>query len=214
MVRLNKSPQPKVIKSESDYQNGENFDTLLRDCHNKCYICENPPIPLEVEHIVPHKSDPKLKFDWNNLFIACGHCNKIKRVNIDIHNKDILDPTKCDPEEHIELSIKVTDDKVSVESLKSDTSTLQTKELLEKVYNDDSTSNTKYSSANLRKALIRVLDEFDRYKKIRSKDPSLASASFDFIREKIGRSSEFAAFKRKIIRDDPELSQIFSDVLV
>ena len=34
------------------------------------------------------------------------------------------------------------------------------------------------------------------------------------IRNEIARSSIFAAFKRKIVRDDPELSAVFADALV
>lgn len=35
----------------------------------------------------------------------------------------------------------------------------------------------------------------------------------DEIREELSRSSMFAAFKRKIVSDDPELSVIFADAL-
>jgi len=35
----------------------------------------------------------------------------------------------------------------------------------------------------------------------------------EMICEEIERSSVFAAFKRKIVRDDPELSVVFADVL-
>ena len=77
MVKLTKTPLPAGIKitSDNDYRNGVVFDTLVEDCHCKCYICEDKTTDINVEHIVPHRSDVALRYDWNNLFLACGHCN-------------------------------------------------------------------------------------------------------------------------------------------
>lgn len=83
-------PPDVTIRSASDYREGQAFSILASDCHNKCYICEDKPTTINVEHIVPHRSDPALKFDWGNLLIACGHCNNIKLAKYD----DILDPTQ------------------------------------------------------------------------------------------------------------------------
>jgi len=83
-----------------------------------------PPLPLQNKFADFVQATDKSKFDWNNLFLTCGHCNNIKGKRYD----DILDPTKCDPEEHIALSIEITDnliDQVQVESLKEDSSTLR-----------------------------------------------------------------------------------------
>ncbi|EPH0107510.1 hypothetical protein [Enterobacter roggenkampii] len=45
----------------------------------KCYLCEQIDLSdPEIEHFVPHKEDDALKFDWNNLFYACGRCNSVK----------------------------------------------------------------------------------------------------------------------------------------
>lgn len=38
-----------------------------------------------MEHLLPHKNGKYLdrKFDWNNLFWACGHCNNVKiKINM------------------------------------------------------------------------------------------------------------------------------------
>ena len=153
MIRLNKSSLPPnvTILSEYAYQQGEAFDILVDDCHSKCYICEDKPTKINVEHIVPHRNDPELKYDWANLFIACGHCNSIKGTQFN----SILDPTKCDPEEHIALSIDPTEDlvgQVKIELLRTDSSTVQTAELLQKVYNGTNTTKMqKIESSNLRK---------------------------------------------------------------
>jgi uncharacterized protein (TIGR02646 family) len=214
MVRLNKSQLPPgiTIKLEDDYRKGEVLNILASDCHDKCYICEIKPTTINVEHIIPHRSDPMLKFEWNNLFIACGHCNNIKLAKYD----DILNPTQCDPEEHIALSIEVTDDiteQVHVESMKDDESTLMTVELLGLVYNGGSTDIKEIECSNLRNShLIPNIRLFYQYIRNYRDEPDLGYDNK--IRKEIDRSSMFAAFKRKIVRDDPELSIEFANSLV
>jgi len=211
MVRLIKNPLPPgvTIKTEQDYRKGEVIKILAEDCHNKCYICEDKPTTINVEHIVPHRSEPTLKFDWNNLFIACGHCNNTKSAKYD----DIIDPTKCDPEDHIALSVEITDNltgKVRIEPLETDGSTLETAELLDLVYNGGSTEIKEIECANLRNShLIPNLRMFLQYIHDFREE---ADIGFDnLICKEIKRSSAFAAFKRKIVRDDPELSAVFAD---
>ena len=58
---------------------------------------EEIPIPV-VEHLLPHKNGEYVdrKFDWDNLFWSCGHCNGVKnRKEYDI---GIIDCCKRDPE--------------------------------------------------------------------------------------------------------------------
>ena len=213
MVRLSKSQLPPgvTITSEKDYRKGIVLRTLAEDCHNKCYICEDKSTAINVEHIVPHLSDLALKFDWSNLFIACGHCNSIKHTKYD----DILDPSKCDPEEHVALSIYVKDDlidQVQVEALTQDKETAQTVELLSLVYNGGSTDIKEIECSNLRNShLMPNVRLFYQYILGYREEPDLGYDNM--IRVEIDRSSAFAAFKRKIVRDDPELSIIFADAL-
>ena len=55
----------------------------------------------QVEHLLPHFDGkyPERKFDWNNLFWSCGHCNNVK--NQRIYDEGIIDCCKDDPEESI-----------------------------------------------------------------------------------------------------------------
>jgi len=213
MIHLTKRPLPPgiTIKSENDYRKGMLFDILVEDCHSKCYICEDKPTTINVEHRIAHRNDPALKFDWDNLFIACGHCNNIKLIGFN----NILDPTKCDPEEHIALSVKITEnllENVQIEPLTTDCHTLQTAELLGYVYNGGSTSIKDIECSNIRNEHLmpkihRFLLFIDRY----LAEPDLG---YDvLIKEEIHRSSAFAAFKRKIVRDNPDLSTIFAEAL-
>jgi hypothetical protein len=166
---------------------------------------------ISVEHIVPHCRDSTLKYDWSNLFLACGHCNGIKHDKYD----EILNPTKCDPEEHIALSVEFTNDLIDivhVESLITDTGTEQTTEMLQIVYNGGSTDMKDIESTNLRNEhLMPNIRLFYQYILNYRLEPSLGYDKK--ISEEISRSSAFSAFKRKIVREDPELSLIFAEAL-
>jgi hypothetical protein len=159
-----------------------------------------------VEHIVPHRSDPKLKYDWDNLYIACGHCNNIKSDKY----SGIIDPVKVDPEEHIALTLDFTDnliERVKIEPLTQDDETLRTAELLSLIYNGGGTAIKNIENTNLCNHISRELILFysliDGYKS----EPELHEAK---LAEELSRASEFAAFKRKMALDDPVLSESFA----
>ena len=87
MVKIERSfPAPESLADEEKKKNGcynckDVVERLKRDFHDKCYICELKHLQdPEVEHLLPHKNGlyPERKFDWNNLFWSCGHCNKVK----------------------------------------------------------------------------------------------------------------------------------------
>jgi uncharacterized protein (TIGR02646 family) len=85
MVYFEKSqPAPACLvlekgKANGDYKTPETLRRLENDFKNKCYICESKaPHTINVEHFNPHQGNQDLKFDWNNLFWACGHCNNTK----------------------------------------------------------------------------------------------------------------------------------------
>jgi hypothetical protein len=164
-----------------------------------------------VEHIVAHKSDPALKFDWDNLFIACWHCNNIKSTKYD----DIINPVLINPEECIALSVRISDnfiEAVQVIPLKTDAQALKTAELLEIVYNGGSTAMKKVESANLRNEhLLPDIKLFLKYISDYIDEPDLGYDSI--IRQEISCSAKFAAFKRRIIAEDTELSVAFADAL-
>lgn len=106
MIYLPKSqPAPNCLESEKrkksgDYKCGNVLERLKNDFKNKCYLCEDKGIrKIEIEHFAPHQGDIDLKFDWHNLFFACGHCNNTKIAKYD----DILN---CTLENEIEAKIK------------------------------------------------------------------------------------------------------------
>jgi hypothetical protein len=216
MVKITKRPEPpkKTITSENDYRSNPNFKTLADDCFNKCYICECKSSSLNVEHRIPHQGKNSLKYDWHNLFLSCDHCNNTKGVRYN----NILDPSRCDPEDFIALSLTTDSwiEKVIVEALANDASTVQTVDLLEKVYNGEITAIKKAECANLRNAISENIYTFRQYIKNYNDEPDGQFRNFikEKIKNEIARSSAFAAFKRKIIRDDADLSVTFAAALM
>ena len=87
MVKVERSfPAPESLAKEAQKKNGSYSEPdvirrLKKDFHDKCYICEmNHLQDPQVEHLLPHKNGkfPERKYDWNNLFWSCGHCNNVK----------------------------------------------------------------------------------------------------------------------------------------
>ena len=217
---MKKSPLPDgvVIKSEKDYQSGTVFQILLDDCYHKCYICEHKPIPPEVEHRLTHKGNEDLKYDWNNLLYSCVYCNRVK--NQQKFYGGIIDPTQTDPEEYIELRMEYNEDLrekiVIVKKVKDDKLVDITVELLDLVYNNFSTDNKKEASVNLRNAVSKDISMFMIYIDKYMKNPDDTTAC-EVIKDEISRESEFAGFKRQIIRskvnDGDELFEVFREAL-
>ena len=83
---------------DKGYNTPEVNAALKEMFRGKCYICENKSIQsYQIEHLKPHKGDLDLKYDWNNLFLACTHCNNIKNAKYD----PILDCSKIEVDQKI-----------------------------------------------------------------------------------------------------------------
>jgi hypothetical protein len=133
MVKINKSllPPGACIRNERDYRDGDIFDLLVKDCRNKCYICEDKaPTALNVEHRIPHKGDSALKYD-------------------------------C---------------------------------------------------ANLKNKIMKEITHFRQYVNGYKDEPNIGYA--DIISEELSRGNAFAAFKRGIVRNDPEIARAFFEALL
>lgn len=122
MIKIERTfPAPASLAIEAKrasgkYDGPDVIKQLREDAHDKCYICEMKGLqdPV-VEHLLPHKNGkyPDRKFDWNNLFWSCGHCNGGK--NQQKYDEGIIDCCQQDPEE---LS-KNPDSKVVLRKLKA-----------------------------------------------------------------------------------------------
>lgn len=191
------------VKSNGDYNQRDVLDALKLIFAKKCYICENKKITsYNIEHLRPHKKvDMELKFGWDNLFLACAHCNNIKSDNYE----HILDCTKVDVDELITFRKKGNfswDEKIEIIPVRTNEEVNETVDLLNKVYNG-TTAMKKLESCNirieLRKEISKFIDAINEYIEADGDDKEDAK---EFIVRQLKFNSPFAAFKRWIVRDN------------
>lgn len=173
------------------YRAGAVYDQIKADFHEKCYLCENNELTsIQIEHFEPHKNDLAKKYDWNNLFYSCGHCNNIKGAGF----WPLLNCTDADDQiwESIEIHFTAFP-KVTVEIRLSQVCPKKqegenTRNLLEKALTGkDATPQKIDEAANLRKKMLRIHKEFSSI--VESKD-------IDAIRTAISDKHAFAGMLR------------------
>lgn len=192
-------------KLKGSTYNTEEVNAALEEAfHSKCYICENnQATSYQIKHLHPHQGDMELKYDWENLFLACAHCNNTKLGQYD----PMIDCTKENVEESIAFRKKGyfgTDEELLFEALNSRTETLNTQSLLQDVYYG-STPQKKGESKILRKFLRKELSEFKEY--VREYQEAEGEEKEDLrceLKKQLSDRSPFAAFKRWLIRDHKE----------
>jgi uncharacterized protein (TIGR02646 family) len=198
-------------KSNGDYKCGEVLKRLKTDFKNKCYICEyKAPPGINVEHFRPHRGDKDLKFDWNNLFWSCFHCNNIKGDQFE----NILD---CTNPEHdvvnwIKYEIKLyPNETAKITALVDKEIVHHTVQLLHQVYNG-TTELKIMESTNIRGTLLNELRKFQNLLfdyDDNGIDEDERKYCFRKIKKHSRKSSAFTAFKRWIVKENPILKQEF-----
>ena len=202
---------PKALaegKSEDRYRSGEVVARLVADFYGKCYICETKPVTdPEVEHLHPHKGGAFLerKYDWENLFYSCRHCNMVKARSV--YDEGIIDCCKRDPEDALEQCLEGDAVLVGVKD-PADAEAVRTAQLIEEVFNSDRTELRSQASAarmdllqTRMNALYSKLGEYHA----NPNDP-FAKRSIVAL---LSREEAFAGFTRQYVRsrikDYPEL---------
>ena len=194
------------IKSSGKCNTTEVVEALQEIFHSKCYLCENKnSTEWEVEHLIPHGGNSDLKFDWENLFWSCGHCNHIKGDKF----TPILDCTKVAVDEIISFR-KVgyfgKEETLNFEKVADypDSAEIQmTCDLLQRIYYGKS-SQEQVGAKMLRHEVRTELSEFKNF--VRSYNEATGEDKQDLfvtIRNRLKSNSKFAAFKRWIVRDNP-----------
>lgn len=190
--------------SKGTYNTPEVNAALMEMFHGKCYICENKEtVSYQIEHLTAHREDIDLKYDWNNLFLSCVHCNNTKLNRYE----PIVDCTKENVEEMIAFRKKGyfgTDEILNFEILDSNERTINTVKLLHEVYYG-STPQKKMEAVNLRRILRKELSNFKEY--VREYQEAEGEEKEDLkclLKQQLSDSSPFVAFKRWLIRDHRE----------
>lgn len=187
-------------KKNGSYRKSDVLELLKSDFKNKCYICGcKEPKTINVEHFRPHRNNIDLKFDWNNLFWACGHCNNLKNDGY----ANILNCT--DPADNIEERLRYIYQPfypIDIEALDNDPQTLETRDLLLAVYNG-STDLKKIEADNIKNELIKefhaLFDKIIEYKKCdNEEDREYIGLK---IKNLLSRNAQFTAFKRSYIKN-------------
>ena len=200
----------KVAKEKGSTYNIEEVNVALNEVfHGKCYICENKDITsCQIEHFVPHRGNVELKYDWNNLFWSCAHCNNIKSDKYE----PILDCTKEDVDELIafrKTGYFGTDEKLEFVPLCESEEVHNTIRLLQDAYYG-TTPQKKVEAKVIRKRLREELHKFKDY--VREYQETEGEDKTDLlllVKMEMKANKPFAAFKRWLIKDNsnyfPEL---------
>lgn len=187
-------------KNSGKYDKEDVIEQLKRDFHNKCYICGiNHLQDPQVEHLLPHKNGkyPDRKFDWENLFWSCGHCNGVK--NKDIYDEGIIDCCKTDPE--ASLKFCVTDENVYVTATdKADAKSKLTAQLVEEVFNLKNTGMRVYKSDMRYHELVKEMNILYETLAKWKKNPG-SRVENNKLKALLRRESKFAEFKRCYVRE-------------
>ncbi len=126
MIKLTKLPEPTVLVTNKvrwtqeykaakeakaanleelkmRYRHPEIKEQILRETHEKCAYCESKirhTYPGDIEHIKPKTDFADDIFEWENLTLGCGECNRRKLANYD-EEIGILNPYQTDPTQHL-----------------------------------------------------------------------------------------------------------------
>lgn len=191
----------KARSGHGTYNTPEVNAALREIFYGKCYICENKQLTsFQIEHLVPHRNQDDLKYDWNNLFLSCSHCNNTKLAGYD----PILDCTKESVDECIAFRKKGyfgTEETLDFQPLDTRPETQNTVRLLHTVYYG-ATPQKKMEAKILRQTLRKELSCFKEYVReyLEAEDEEKEDLA-QLLKQQLKASSPFAAFKRWLIQD-------------
>ena len=139
----------------------------------------------------------ELRFDWNNLFLACGHCNSVK--NQRKYDNHIIDCCVYDQEDRIYFRLHDGNTEVIAKET-DDYDAEMTAELVTEVFNMKNSGMRVYKSAfrfnELNKEMNKLYDTLDELNQNSNSVFALRK-----LQALIRRESRFAAFKRCYIRE-------------
>lgn len=220
MIKVIRKDTAKTQKAVKDLQcaswsgssyNTESVNQALREVfHGKCYICENKEATsYQIEHLVPHRGNKKLKYEWKNLFWSCAHCNSVKSDKYE----PILDCTKEKVEKLIAFRKKGyfgSDEKLEFALLENNRIEIEnTVLLLQDVYYG-TTPQKEIEARIIRRALRKELTKFKEYVREyqETEDMEEKEDIGELLKRELKDSSAFTAFKRWLIWDHEMYSEL------
>lgn len=216
MINLRRDPPAPASLAKKSFEGVR--EILFKMSHDKSYICEQKhPSSSEIEHFISKAKHPDLEYEWENLFMACHHCNSIKNYTIDSKEKEILNVTDftrivtdeilfiCSPEPKEKIKIEA----ISISS--KDEVLVNTIELLDNVFNA-TTPAKQFDSKALTDKVIRamkgLLDLLHEYE-YDANSPERKAEIKSKIRDNVSIYAPFTAFKIQYIqRVFPEMNEL------
>lgn len=199
-------PSKKLLAQKNKDKTNKSYDIpgvreqLAKDFYDKCYICGFESTSMRIEHFRPHRGNRDKMFDWKNLFYACEHCNSLKSDGFET----LLDCTKIKAiDELIEFSYdpgKGNRQKILITDV--DSKSPDTVELLQLVFSAKNTPTKKQGAKLLEKKLGVALRDFRKINAAYNKDPNKANEAL--LKHEVNNQSEFAAFKRWLVKKNPQ----------
>ena len=188
-------------KSSGTYNTPEVNAALKEMFHDKCYLCEQKGLTSRaIEHRVPHQGNLDLKFDWNNLFLVCTHCNNIKGNRYD----KILDCSQVAVDSKIAFrkhGYWGVPEYLEFVPLSDDEETRNTVALLEEIYQGRTAQKNDESKMICRKVQRAMSDFKNCVREYAESEGEDREDALELIKRELKASSEFTAFKRWLIRD-------------
>lgn len=205
MIKIERTPMPppslasEKVKENGNYREPDVIHQLAEDFHEKCYLCEIDELQsIEVEHLYPHGGDKALKFDWDNLFLSCAHCNSVK--NQGKYHGVILDCCKVDPE--FVLNQQFLNDHVSVQPTADTKAAVMTAELLTECFEKKNTGIRVMECQTRINALRKTMNLL--YKTLEQYRNSPSCRTLCTLRGMLSRTYKFAGFTRAYVRNHLE----------
>ena len=216
MVFFEKSqPAPVSLTSRTSYREEDVIERLESDFKNKCYICGSKnPVSINVEHFIPHRGNEELKYEWNNLFYSCSHCNNTKEMLERNTIKGAILNCTCEDDKVDERisyrvnsfpELKVLIEKVSPVDETFEERVNNTIVLLKAVYDGYNTPIKKREAANLRLCLMNEIIIFQKLLIKLSSSKVDSEQIKEQIEKELSNESAFTAFKRWIVKDSSVL---------
>lgn len=196
------------LKASGEYNQSDVLVQLQQDFYNKCYLCEEKAISkIEVDHFLPHLDGTYLdrKFDWNNLFFCCGHCNGTKGSNQDT----LLDCTSANDDVYNDLRyefISFPKEAVNIYASNTNNKSDNTAKLLNQIYsgkNPTNLTNRAMEAGNIREKIRQEINKFTDLL-LESRNDNIVNK----IKDALSKKSPFSAFKRQIVKDNKDQNLI------
>lgn len=200
MIQQRKSSvAPESLSRGKSYRDGDVCRLLAADQDHKCYLCECAfQHQFEVDHLKSRNRYPELTYDWQNLFLVCGPCNRKKGDAFDT----LPDPLTTPLEKHLHIipDLENMGSSVQVRLLDSIPGGEQAVELISRIHNgSDPKKGRTYREECFHDLYMREMTRF--IKALIDHRKNATAASRHAVVEMLSQNSTFLGSKFSVLRE-------------